>query len=159
MGENIEIRPIRPDEIDEVLNNAVEAFNGVCIEQNLGNKFPEAADNIWQKRKASGSGKPIISGASGCMVVIVDRKFAGHLSFSTDVESKIAKIHDLAVRKKYRGRGLSRKLFDAVFAHLKEIGMKSCRIETLEQNQLCCRYYPKLGFEEIARQIYYCKML
>ena len=37
----------------------------------------------------------------------------------------------------------------------KEKGMLYSKIETLEQNTIGLAFYPKLGYEEVARQIYY----
>ena len=159
MNETVETRFMKLEEIDEVLRITVEAFDGFSIDQNLEKRFPQGADNTWQNRKAAATRKQIEDSASECMVVTVNGTIAGYLSFSADPNSKIAYIHNLAVDEEYRDRGLSRKLFEASFAHFKKLGMKSCRIETLEQNTLCKSYYPRVGFEEIACQICYGKML
>ncbi len=40
-----------------------------------------------------------------------------------------------------------------------QAGMELARIETLEQNHIGQHLYPKLGFTEFARQIYFAKDL
>jgi len=150
---------MEPGDLEEVLRITVEAFDGVCIDQNIEKKFPDAADNNWQERKAASTRKHIGPKPEEAMVATIDDAIVGYISFETDTDSKIGHICNLAVDKRYRRRGVSNTMFAAVFAHLKKLGMKSCKIETLEQNRFCSGYYPRLGFEPVASQTIYCKML
>ena len=43
--------------------------------------------------------------------------------------------------------------------HFRDEGMEYARIETLQQNERGRRFYPKLGFEEVGRQVFYVKEL
>jgi ribosomal protein S18 acetylase RimI-like enzyme len=47
----------------------------------------------------------------------------------------------------------------AVLDLLRAEGMELARIETLAQNPVGMAFYPKMGFEEVARQIHYAMRL
>lgn len=159
MDKKIETRLMQPEDLDRVLRITVEAFAGLSFDHNIEKMFPQAAENSWRDRKAGSTRKQLEPNPHQAVVAAVDGEIAGYISFETDPASKIAHICNLAVDKRYRGIGVANTLFEALFAHLKELGMKSCRIETLEQNELCSQYYPRLGFKQIAIQKMYIRML
>ena len=159
MDKRIETRLMVLEDLDEVLRITVEAFEGVSFDHNIETMFPEAAENSWQERKAGTTRKHLAPNPHEAIVATVDGVIAGYISFETDPASKIGHLWNLAVDKRYRNIGVSNTMFEAVFEHLKELGMKSCRIETLEQNILCSQYYPRLGFNQIATQKMYLKIL
>lgn len=159
MDKKIETRLMKPEDLDEVLRITVEAFEGVSFDHNIEKMFPEAAENSWQERKAGSTRKHLGPNPHQAIVAVVDRVIAGYISFETDPSSRIGHLCNLGVDKRYRNIGVANRMFEAVFAHLKKLGMKSCRIETLEQNELCSQYYPRLGFNQIATQKMYLKIL
>jgi ribosomal protein S18 acetylase RimI-like enzyme len=159
MDKKIETRLMKPEDLDEVLRTTVEAFEGVSFDHNIEKMFPQAAENSWKERKSDSTRKHLGPNPDQAIVATVDGIIAGYISFETDPASKIAHICNLAVDKTYRNIGVSNTMFEAVLKHLKELGMKSCRIETLEQNDLCLQYYPRLGFDQIATQKMYIRML
>ena len=48
---------------------------------------------------------------------------------------------------------------DHAITFLRGEGMEAVRIETLEQNPVGARFYPDVGFQEVARQIHYAMRL
>ena len=68
-------------------------------------------------------------------------------------------IYWIAVDPRRQSRGLGKALMQAALEYLKAAGMAAAKIETLEQNQVGRKFYPSVGFVEIARQIHYVKQL
>jgi ribosomal protein S18 acetylase RimI-like enzyme len=69
-------------------------------------------------------------------------------NFSTFTVRPMINIHDLIVRKEYRGQSVGRKLMDAVIG---EAGRRQCSRITLEvrnDNLSAQKLYRSLGFEE-----------
>ena len=76
-----------------------------------------------------------------------------------DVDTAVGVIPNLAVESEFAGLGIGTQLIDSAIKEMTEAGMELARIETLEQNSIGQHLYPKLGFTEFARQIYFAKDL
>jgi ribosomal protein S18 acetylase RimI-like enzyme len=61
----------------------------------------------------------------------------------------------MAVLPAFQGQGIGKNLVQAALDFLRRQDMECVKIETLEQNQIGSRFYPGLGFQEVARQIHY----
>ena len=66
--------------------------------------------------------------------------------FSTFACQPLLNIHDVFVASEFRGRGLSRQLFERVETIAKTRGCCKLTLEVLEGNQRACAVYTKLGF-------------
>ena len=96
-------------------------------------------------------------GARGVFVWEEDSRVVGYITTRTDADSKIGWIPNIAVLPEYQAKGIGRRLLDAGLEFLRREGMECAKIETLSQNQVGSRFYPSVGFEEVARQIHYVK--
>ena len=97
--------------------------------------------------------------ADDVLVCEVDGRVVGYISTRTDHASKIGWIPNVAVLPEFQGRGMGKKLMQTALEHLRSRGMECAKIETLVQNQVGSRFYPAMGFEEVARQIHYVRRL
>lgn len=70
--------------------------------------------------------------------------------FSTFAARPLLNIHDLAVAPEYRGRGLGRRLLDAVECKARETGCCRLTLEVQENNGRARRTYEAAGFEQAA---------
>lgn len=66
--------------------------------------------------------------------------------FSTFSCKPLLNIHDVFVAAEFRGRGLSRQLFELVESVAKTRGCCKLTLEVLEGNQRACAVYNRLGF-------------
>jgi len=84
-------------------------------------------------------------------ICYVDGQPAGLINcftaFSTFKCKPLINIHDWAVKKQFRGLGLSRKLLEAVEGVGRELGCCKITLEVLEGNQVAKNAYTKFGFE------------
>ena len=88
-------------------------------------------------------------------VAEIDGEVVGYITTRVDGEAKVGGIPNYAVLPQHQKKGIGLKLVETAIAYLKEAGMECIRIETLDQNEVGQRFYPKLGFKEVARQIHY----
>lgn len=130
-------------------------FDGVSIDQNIENRFGVIDGKSWQWRKARHIDADIEANPSGLFVAEADERVVGYITTRVDQGSKIGGIPNIAVLPEYQGRGMGKALMNHALAYFREQGMAFAKIETLDQNQIGSTFYPKTGFEEVARQIHY----
>ncbi len=131
------------------------AFDGVSVDQNIERKYGIVAGKNWQFRKGQHIEWDIAAHPSGIFVAEVDGRPAGFIAARPNYETGIGGIPDMAVHPAHQGRGIGAALMKTALDYLASQGMQYARIETLEQNAVGQKFYPRLGFEEIARQIHY----
>ena len=151
----VRIRPFRESDRERLREITAEAFDGVSIDQNIEHIFGPIAGRRWDERKARDIDNDCNSNPKGVFVAEVEDEVVGYITTRVDEETRIGRIVNFAVTPRYQGRGIGAKLMNEALKYLKESGMEFVRIETLEQNEICRKFYPKLGFREIARQIHY----
>ena len=153
------IRPFMAGDLDRVLEVTILAFNGVSIDQNIELKYGQIGGRGWQDRKRWNIEDDISVNRSGTLVAEVDGEVVGYITTRLNPRSKIGWIPNLAVDPTYHKMGIGRKLIDEALRYFRDNGMEFVRIETLEQNEVCLRFYPNLGFDEVARQVHYIKKI
>ncbi|HUT37661.1 MAG TPA: GNAT family N-acetyltransferase [Planctomycetota bacterium] len=149
------IRPFRPTDRDALVEITAKAFDGVSVDQNLEARYGLIHGVRWQERKASHIDADIMVNPGGILVWEDNGRVAGFVTSRFDRRTRIGSIPNLAVHPDHQGKGIGKQLLEAGIAHLRSLGMKFVRIETLEQNPRCVTLYPRMGFCEIARQIHY----
>ena len=65
--------------------------------------------------------------------------------FSSFYAKPLINVHDLAVLPEYRGKGIGRKLLEAVAAHARKLGCCKLTLETQERNP-AQKLYKSVGF-------------
>ena len=68
--------------------------------------------------------------------------------FSTFAARPLINIHDLAVLPEHRGRGIGRRLLEAVAEKGRALGCCKLTLEVLENNQTARRVYDAAGFRQ-----------
>jgi ribosomal protein S18 acetylase RimI-like enzyme len=85
--------------------------------------------------------------------------------FSTFHARPLLNVHDLAVVPAHRGRGVGRRLLEAVEARARALGCCKLTLEVLENNPRARRMYERAGFaqaryqDEAGGALYYAKAL
>lgn len=90
------------------------------------------------------------SPAASSLLAYIDGEVVGLANLMTTFSSFAAKpllnIHDIAVSKEYRGRGIGRKLFDEIHKLAAEMGACKVTLEVLEGNEPARALYASLGY-------------
>ena len=71
------------------------------------------------------------------------------LGFSTFAARPLVNIHDLAVLPEYRGRGIGRRLLEAVEQNARKLGCCKVTLEVGQDNHLAKGLYRSVGFAEM----------
>lgn len=155
----IQIEHAVDDDLDAVIQLTLDAFAHVSFESNIQSEFGFVNGLSWQERKADHiradfsdpDGRILLANESG--------KTIGFVSIRLNRKSQIGVIANLAVNASARNEGVGRLLIRSAIELMRAESMELARIETLDQNEIGQSLYPKLGFREVARQIYYCQDL
>jgi ribosomal protein S18 acetylase RimI-like enzyme len=74
------------------------------------------------------------------------------ISFSSFAAKPIINIHDFVVLPASRGKGIGRRLLEAVEAKARELGCCKLTLEVMDKNHQAIRMYQAAGFERYSLQ-------
>ena len=148
-------RPYRESDMETLRAITAICFDGVSIDQNIERRYGTIAGKGWQWRKAGHVDADAAAHPEGIFVCEEEGKVVGYVTARPNRETRIGGIPNLAVLPGHQGRGIGKALIAKAVEYLKAGGMRYVRIETIEQNETATALYPKLGFQEVARQIHY----
>lgn len=151
----MKIRPYRPSDLETLKTITAICFDGVCIDQNIEQVYGLIHDHDWRWRKKRHIDDDAAVNAAGIFVAEEDGQIVGYVTTRVDPGAKVGGIPNFAVLPAFQQRGIGRKLLEKAVAYLAAEGMQFARIETLDQNEVGAHFYPKFGFEEVARQVHY----
>ncbi len=149
------IRSFQESDAERLRELTVEGFEGVSIDHNLEQLFGEINGHDWRWRKTRQIDDDMRTNPAGLLVAEEDGRVVGYISTLVSREDGIGRIANFAVDASCRGRGIGRRLAEAAIAYFRRLGLSMAKIETLEQNAIGSKFYPSLGFREVARQIHY----
>jgi len=155
----IRVRKYRKRDRDAVLRITRESFGGFCVDSNIEDRFGSVTGTTWQERKCSGIDYDLRHHPKHTLVAEVDGSVVGYVATRAYRNASIGHVANVAVAMDHQGCGIGRMLLQEALDHFRRCGLKYARIETLEQNAKGRKLYPSLGFEEVARQIYYFRQL
>jgi ribosomal protein S18 acetylase RimI-like enzyme len=150
----ITVRKYRPGDRRAVLRIAAESFDGVCLDQNIEEKFGRVGGR-WRDHKKDAVEYDLTRNSTSAFVAVSEGEVIGFVCNRLYHSRSIGHVANLAVRPEFQGRGAGRALLNATLEYFREQGMRYARIETLKQNERARRFYPSLGFEVVGEQIYY----
>jgi ribosomal protein S18 acetylase RimI-like enzyme len=154
------LRVYLPEDLPRLQEITIATFEPVSIDRNIERILGTFGPIDWRDRKAAAitvdcqmqpDGVFVAENAAGEVV--------GFVSTRLNVASKAGWIPNMAVDPAHQGRGLGTALLQHAMEYLRTNGMEIVKIETLEQNPVGQKLYPRLGFVEVARQIHYAKRL
>ena len=149
------IRKYRDSDRDVLKEITAEAFDGVSIDQNIERIFGLVGGTDWKWRKKRHIDRDVEANPEGIFVAEAEGEVIAYITTQLDEATGIGWIPNMAVVGQWQGKGVGKALLEAALQYLKQSGMRFVKIETLAQNELGAEWYPRLGFEEVARQIHY----
>lgn len=150
-NDGIEIRLMRGDEQETVVQLVLDTFAEVSVAKNITDRFGPINGRTWQEMKAVMTKKDV----EGSDVVLVGEsagEVVGMLTMTYERSTSIGHIVHVAVARSQQGRGLGRRMLKEALDRMKSDGMEYARIEALEQNPRARHLYESEGFEEIGLQ-------
>ncbi|MBH55974.1 MAG: hypothetical protein CMJ82_02170 [Planctomycetaceae bacterium] len=154
-GDTFVIRESVSTDLEAIERITLNVFGPSTFEKNIEDIYGTIAGRDWKWRKRRHLELDLSDEDGQCLVAVLEGDVKGYVTIRLDQESCIGVIPNLAVKESAAGLGLGGKLIEAALDVMKKAGMELARIETLEQNQIGQHLYPKMGFKEFARQIYY----
>ncbi len=134
-------------------------FADVSIDRSIEQRFGLVGGTSWEQRKLSQIEAECDANPGGVFVYEENGTVIGFITVGLDHLTRQGRILNLAVDQGHQGKGLGTQLIERALQYMRDQGMELARIETLEDNAVGRHLYPKMGFEEIARQIYYARRL
>ncbi len=147
------IRSFREDDRDALHRLTVECFENsmyVTVEQVFG----PLRGATWQSRKLADVDGDLAD-HEGVFVAEEEGEVVGFITTQLHPKLGVGHVANLAVSPVHQGKGIGAALLRKALDRFVSAGMTHARIETLEGNMVGRHLYPKLGFREMARQIYY----
>jgi len=150
----ITTREYRRRDRNVVLSIAQNSFGGVCIDENIEKLFGQIG-GTWQEHKRDTVDYDLANNPYDTFVAEVGGRVVGFVCTRIQRNRLTGHVANMAVAPEFQGMGVGKALMAAALDHFRDCGMLYARIETLEQNTKAQKFYPSLGFKEVALQIYY----
>ena len=156
------IRRFVSEDLGRLQEITVDSFEGVSIDRNMEREFGAFGEGTWADRKAAAIVEDCRLQPDGVFVAVHAGEPAlvvGYITTRLQKVSRIGWIPNMAVDPAHQAHGLGHALLAHAISYLREQGMEIAKIETLEQNPIGQKLYPRLGFVPIARQIHFAMRL
>ncbi|HLK56812.1 MAG TPA: GNAT family N-acetyltransferase [Chthonomonadaceae bacterium] len=154
------LRAYLPNDLPRLQEITIATFEPVSIDRSIERILGLFGPIDWKDRKAATISVDCQIQPDGVFVAEnAAGEVIGFVTTRLNVASKAGWIPNLAVDPAYQGQGLGVALLEHAIEFLRISGMEIVKIETLEQNPVGQKLYPRLGFVEVARQIHYAKRL
>ncbi len=155
MADDIVLRPATAADAEPAARIAADVFAGVSVDFCIEAHFGPLNSTLWQERKAAQIEAEVLACPEA--VIVADRAggIIGFVTTEYDPSTRVGRIPNLAVSGAAQGHGVGKLLMQAACELLVSHGATHLQIETLETNDRGMRFYPRLGFREVARKIYY----
>ncbi len=151
----LRIRTFRPSDSQALIRITRACFEHASVDAEVERRFGRPAGRDWKWRKCRHIRADIAATNGMILVAEDDGRVAGYITTRLDREGSVGFIANLAVDPSQQRRGIARRLLHAALDGFREEGMELARIETLAHNEAGQALYPSVGFQEVARQIYY----
>lgn len=133
--ETYSVRPGVPEDVPRIFEIVTEAFTDAWTEEMIRSCFEPYTD-VWVLESS-------VHGI--CGFAVLDRKLAGE-----------AELHNIALSREARGRGLAGLLMDRLIGRARERGVRRIMLEVRESNAPAIALYRSYGFEKVGmRPAYY----
>ena len=160
MSVQCSLRVYRDTDLPRLQQITAETFGEVSIDNNMERAFGPFGPSDWKTRKVAAIAEDCRVQPDG--VFVAEARGGAVIGFVTtrlNPASGIGWIPNLAVDPAHHGQGIGRQLLERAIRFLRESGMTVAKIETLVQNPVGQKLYPRLGFVEVAQQIHYAMRL
>ena len=155
--QNVVIRPLRPSDVDTVVEIAVAAWQPIfdLYRQTLGDDLFATAHPHWPQEKAR-QVRRACSPDSSAIVAVAEMpenggqalRVVGFVTCYAHLATGIGEIGNNAVHPDWQGRGIAPRLYEYVFEQLRERGMRYVKVHTGGDpaHAPARRAYQKAGF-------------
>jgi len=158
-GERL-IRPVRFDDIPEILEITKQAFGPVSTDRMrqdfFGEKLGGKEWHEYKNREVESSLKSNIYAAVACEV---NGRIVGYATFFYDAERGIANVGNNAVYPEYQGRGIGKAMQAEIKRRMLEDGYSKFAVNTLSNDIAAQKIYEKLGYKKYIANFFYLNKL
>jgi ribosomal protein S18 acetylase RimI-like enzyme len=151
----VTLRPFRPADRSAIHRITAACFEQVSIHAIAERKYGPFRRVPWQERKLADVDTDLDSEPDGAFVATEGDQVLGFITTRADEQTGIGHVLNVAVDPSHQGRGIGAALTQHALSYFTDKGMTHAKIETLVGNAAGEHLYPKLGFEELTRQIHY----
>ncbi len=149
------VRKYQPSDRRLLLQITAEVFGAVAMPALIERKFEVRNEVPWQQCKTEEVAAEIEASPEGTLVAEVAGEPVGYVTTELDRQMLTGHVHNLAVATGHQGKGVGKALLDAALDYFGAEGMIYSQIETLTCNERGQALYPRLGYGEVGRKIYY----
>jgi GNAT superfamily N-acetyltransferase len=154
------LRLFQPDDLSRLQEITIQTFGAVSIDRNMEEMFGEFGEGGWAARKAAAIAEDCRLQPDGVFVVVDGSDTpVGFITTRLQPASGVGWIPNMAVDVNNQAKGLGQAMLEYAIEFMRARGMQVAKIETLEQNPVGQKLYPRLGFVPVAKQIHYAMRL
>ena len=149
------IRGFEESDREAMCDLAVRVFEAVSIDAAMEREYGELNGTTWQDRKRGAVSDDLDRNPEGCFVAEAEGRIVGFITTAVDQQVSIGHIPNLGVDEGLQGRGIGKALVSRALDYFEAEGIRYTQIETTTTNERGMRFYPGMGYREVARKIHY----
>lgn len=155
----MQIRPFAQADREQVVQIALEVFEPVSIDAAIEARFGELRATTWRDRKRRDIERDLDRNPQGCFVAEDGGGPVGFVTTAVDETAGVGHVANLGVSAAHQGRKIGKALLSHALDYFEALGLEHAQIETTTTNERGMIFYPSMGYQEVARKIYYAMRL
>jgi len=155
----VRIRPFSEADRGQVVEIALEVFEPVSIDAAIEARFGKLRETTWRDRKRRDIEADLDRNPEGCFVAEDEGRPAGFVTTAVDEVAGVGHVQNLGVAAAHQGRKIGKALLSHALDYFETLGLEHAQIETTTTNDRGMAFYPSMGYQEVARKIYYAMRL
>ena len=149
------IRLFRESDREEVCRITLDVFGPVAVDAAIEANFGLLNGVSWQDRKRKDLLAEVDGLPQGCFVAEEGGKVIGYVTTTVDTNTSVGRIGHLGVDAEHQGRHVGKALLSHALDYLEAQGLEYTQLETTVVNDRAMRFYVGVGYQEMARKLYY----
>lgn len=146
---------------DAILNLAIQAFEGLTVDQILENSIDLPSDKDWRYKLRTHLTEQMDTNPEQVLVAVIDHQIVGFMThkFAAREDLRVGQVSYNAVHPDFQGRGIGSKLMEMTMETIRAAGCTFAYVMTTDMDIAAQGLYKKFGFSQTYSMLHFYQKL